>query len=73
MRLFATLDRDGTQLSPLSTDWADTEVVLPAGESAWQFEDCITGASHSATGHRLAAASLLRAFPGAALVARDDR
>ncbi|MDM0052421.1 malto-oligosyltrehalose synthase [Variovorax sp. J22R115] len=73
MRLFATLDRDGTRLSPLSTDWADTEVLMPAGESAWHFEDCITGTSHTVIGHRLAVAPLLRAFPGAALIACDAR
>ncbi|MDM0104377.1 malto-oligosyltrehalose synthase [Variovorax sp. J22R24] len=71
VRLFATLDRDGGRQLPLSAAWGDTEVLLPVGRDAWQFEDCLTGASHAITGHRLALAPVLRAFPGAALVARD--
>jgi (1->4)-alpha-D-glucan 1-alpha-D-glucosylmutase len=82
VRLFATLDAEGAMRSPtvgeqlpspLSITWGDTEVLLPPGEIAWQFEDCITGVSCAAKDGRLAVAPLLRAFPGAALIARDAR
>ncbi|MGJ7506728.1 malto-oligosyltrehalose synthase [Variovorax sp. GT1P44] len=80
VRLFATLDMGASTSSPsagnqspspLSIPWDDTEVLLPRGEREWHFEDCLTGVSCSAAGGRLVVAPLLRAFPGAALVARD--
>ena len=81
LRLFATLDRGagrwpasvgGPLPSPLTIEWTDTEILLPPGVGVWRFEDCLSGAHHAAKGRCLRVAPVLRAFPGAALVALAD-
>ena len=74
VRLFAILDRGEASRSLAdSTVWGDTEVVLTSAETEWHFEDCLTGASHVASGGRLSVATVLGVFPGAALVGRTAR